>query len=100
MGVEEQDGKPIAIFNALLSGQMTHQLSGTYEVRETKSGKMVYTFKGNGTYRLNAKVLGGFDNVDFHMLSKLMKQPEAEVFVNEKTYEGSCTIDQSFVFGK
>lgn len=100
IGVEEQDGKPIAIINALLSGQMTHQLSGTYEVRETKSGKMVYTFKGNGTYRLNAKVLGGFDNVDFHMFAKLMKQPEAEVFVNEKTYEGSCTIDQSFVFGK
>lgn len=100
LGVEEIDGKRQGTINALLGGRMAHELRGTYEVRETKSGKMVYTFNGAGTYQLDAQVMGGFENVDFQMFPKLMKQPDAEVIVQERTFNGQCTIDQSFVFGK
>lgn len=100
MGRVVFDGQEESLFNALLGGHMTHQLSGTYEVRQTLSGRMVYTFKGAGTYHLDAQLFGGYDYVDFDMFRKLIPQPEVEVIVKDATYEGQCTIDQSFVFGK
>lgn len=99
-GHAEVNGETRGVFNALLGGRMAHKLSGTYEVRETKSGKIVYTFRGAGTYQLDAKLLGGFNHVDFDIFRKQMKQPDAEVIVQERTFNGQCTIDQSFVFGK
>lgn len=79
--------------NLLLDADILHNISGTYNVYYTPSGRYVYKFTGNGTYSIQGNYLTGFDDcVPGWNYENMTPQ------TGNQSQNGVATIDETFIF--